>query len=122
MGRTREFGALEKTKAAILVVPPGIKDLILLGECYSWLSASFRMKPGDMVKASQAKLRFPGRMLLRARYAENPKITILRDGGEIQVRLAKDGFQSQVSLCMRILEDEWMEWERKSGIRKGKKC
>jgi hypothetical protein len=122
----REFGGAlkKKTKAAILVVPPGIKDLMPIVENVIPGSPAHRsgMKPGDMVKSVAGKTSFSRKdAFLRARYAENPKMTILRDGGEIQVRLAKDRFQSPGFIMYEdIGEDEWMEWERKSGIRKGK--
>ncbi len=114
--------AAQKLKIPVLLEPAQLPDKVarveaVLAGSPAWKAHLF---PGDVILAVSGKKVFSRRDAFeKARWEENPILTVLREGGTFPVRLVKSGNVSPGFVMFNDLdEDEWMTWERRSGARR----
>jgi len=123
----REFALnLRRTfKFPILVEPPRINDLLpKIEEILPGSPAKeARLLPGDVVrKVNGLEVLSRKEAFEMARDAENPKISFEREGGFYETTLVKGKFQPPGFVMYEDIDArQWLLWEKRSGIRQGRK-
>jgi len=117
---------LAKTiKIPILVEPPDMRDLSArITEVLPGTPArKAGLRPGDVIVRVQGRKVFSRKESFEmVRDTKDPEVSYEREGGLYDVTLVKERFASPGFIMYEDLDArEWFEWERKSGVRKGKK-